>query len=117
MAMRFSSGDQQSLVGTLGFQMQRAVNTDLCVLLPYLRVHYAHEFEDDPVDLRTSYVLDASASLPLSADEPDTSYITASVGVSTVFPFGWMPFLDVSYWAGYDDLDRLRVQAGLRKEL
>lgn len=118
LGMRFSGVDQQSLVGTLGVRAQRAISTGSGVLLPHLRLEYAREFEDDPVDLRTAYVLDsAGASLELSGDDIDEDFVVAGIGLSAIFPNGWVPFIDFSYWAGYKDLDRMRIQAGLRKEL
>lgn len=118
LAMRFSGSDQQSLVGTLGVRLQRVIGTESGVIIPYASVTYGYEFEDDANELHTGYILDASANtFQLSGDKPDSGFITSSIGISTVFPNGWMPFLDVSYWSGYEDLDRLGVRAGLRKEL
>ncbi|MFT5482877.1 MAG: hypothetical protein ACI9GW_001532 [Halieaceae bacterium] len=118
LAMRFSGSNQQSLVGTLGLRLQRAISTESGVIIPYASVTYGYEFEDDANDMRAGYVLDASAnSFQLSGDKPDSGFVTSSIGISTVFANGWMPFLDISYWSGYEDLDRLGVRAGLRKEL
>ena len=118
LAMRFGKTDQQSLIGTLGVRVQRAFSISAGVLVPYARVDYSHEFEDDPLSLRTGYLLDAGAStLQLASDDPDTDFYIAGLGLSSIFANGWMPYIDVSYWGAYEDLDRLRLQIGLRKEL
>jgi uncharacterized protein YhjY with autotransporter beta-barrel domain len=117
LAMAYSTGDQTSLVATLSGQVQRAIGTDLGVFVPYLRIDFAHEFEDRPIDYTTRYLLDGNGNrLRLSADDPDQNYVTAAIGMSTILPNGWIPYADVAYWAGYDDLSRTRVQIGLRHE-
>lgn len=118
LAMRFSKTDQQSLVGTLGVRVQRAISMSAGVLLPYARLDYSHEFEDDPVSLQAGYLLDAGANiLQLASDDPDSDFYIAGLGLSIVLANGWMPYADVSYWGGYEDLDRVRLQVGLRREL
>ena len=76
------------------------------------------EFEDDPVSLQAGYLLDAGANiLQLASDDPDSDFYIAGLGLSIVLANGWMPYADVSYWGGYEDLDRVRLQVGLRREL
>ncbi|MEZ5559555.1 MAG: autotransporter outer membrane beta-barrel domain-containing protein [Pseudomonadales bacterium] len=118
LAMAFAGADQDSFIGTLGVRAQRALSTRSGVLLPYVRIDYSHEFKDDPLSLRTRYLLDADGNtLRLASDKPDTDFFIAALGLSAVLPNGWMPFIDLSYWGAYEDLDRVRLQAGLRKEL
>jgi len=118
LAMRYSSSSQQTLVAAFGGSAARAIATDFGVLLPYARVTLYNSLDDERVELRTSYLLDAGENtLDLAGETPDDLFVVASVGISTVLPHGLTPYLDVSYWAGYDDIDRLSVVIGLRREL
>jgi uncharacterized protein YhjY with autotransporter beta-barrel domain len=118
LAMRFSKVKQESTIGTLGLRVQRAVSTGSGVLVPYARFDYSHEFNDDASQVRTGYLLDtAGSTLSLTGDKPDTDFFIAALGISAILRNGWTPFVDVSYWAAYEDLDRTRLQVGLRKEL
>jgi uncharacterized protein YhjY with autotransporter beta-barrel domain len=118
LAMRISVDDQTSLVGTLGGRVQYAISTSSGVWLPYLKVDYAHEFEGELTVLNAGYLQDASSNtLTITGDKFEKNYFIAAAGLMTVLPNGWMPYVDVSYWAGYEDLERTRVQIGLRKEL
>lgn len=118
LAMSFSSADQTSILGIVGVRAQRPISTGSGVLMPYARFDYTHDFGADAVDIRSRYLLDAGDNfLSLTSDEPDKNYFTGAVGLSMILPNGWIPFVDLAYWMGYDDLDRMRLQIGLRKEL
>lgn len=118
LAMSFSGSEQTSLIGQLGARFQYAISTASGVIIPHAGITYQHEFEDNAADLRAGYVLDAGDNtLALAGDDPDLDFFTATAGISAVLANGWMPFVDVSYWAGYQDLDRVRLLVGLRKEL
>lgn len=118
LAMRVNVADQKSFVGTLGARVQYAISSSSGVWLPYLKADYAHEFEDELTALQAGYLQDAGANtLTIAGDKAERDYFVTAAGLLAVLPNGWMPFIDVSYWAGYKDLDRTRLQIGLRKEL
>lgn len=118
LAMDVSSTDQNSLIGQLGLRVQYAIGTSFGVLIPSLRADYTHDFDGGSSALSAGYLLDASGNrLRLDSDDADTDYFTLGAALTAVLPNGWMPYIDVSGWVDYQDLDRYRVLVGLRKEL
>jgi uncharacterized protein YhjY with autotransporter beta-barrel domain len=109
--------DRDSLLAHLGFRSSYTISGGGGVWIPTLRVEYNHEFDRDPQNLATSFALDASqTSFALRGDNPDEDYFIIGLGVAGVLPNGWLPFLDVDVVVGYNDFDRSRVIAGIRKE-
>lgn len=118
LAMHFDVADRETLLGTAGARVSRAIRTSFGVVVPQLRVDYMREFELDGQDASANFLLDAQRStFTFAGDEPDRTYGVAALGITAILPGGWMPYLNVDALVGTDDLDRYRVSLGLRREL
>jgi uncharacterized protein YhjY with autotransporter beta-barrel domain len=87
------------------------------VLVPQVHLEYEHEFDEDAQSSTTAYALDVNRNtFMIEGDGPDRDYFNAGVGVVSIFPNSWIVFLSYEGLFGYEDLDRHRVVAGLRRE-
>ncbi len=109
---------RSSLVGQAGLRLTGTWATRSAVFLPQLRVEYEHEFDQDPLNARASYLQDAAGNVyRLQGDSPDRDYFNLGLGMMAVFPNGWLPYVDIQWLAGYRNRDSYRITLGLRKEL
>jgi uncharacterized protein YhjY with autotransporter beta-barrel domain len=115
--MRIGSTDRESLLSHLGFRASYALSGGSGVWVPQFRIEWNHDFDNDPVELSTTYALDAAQTLyGLEGENADGDYFNLGLGLAGVLPNGWIPFIDGEVLLGYDDFDRYRLTAGLRKE-
>jgi outer membrane autotransporter protein len=118
LALAKSDYQQDSLLGTLGLRIARGFSVEAGVILPEVRVEYAHEFEHNTDASKTAFLLDAGNNvLVLEGEDPDSDYFTVGAGVVFVLPNGWMPYLDYQTTLGLDDFEQWQISAGLRREL
>jgi uncharacterized protein YhjY with autotransporter beta-barrel domain len=118
LAMHFRSVSDESVIGLIGLNTQRAVGLASGVLLLHARIEYQHQFSDDPTSAAARFVLDAGNNVyQLTGASRDQNYFSASAGFGWVLPGGWMPFLNAEGLFGYSNRDSYRLTAGLRKEL
>lgn len=117
LAMRISNTDSDSNLAHLGFRGSYVISSGNGVWIPQFRVEYDHDFDDDPLNVDSIYELDAAQTLyPLKGNDRDSDYFSIALGIAGVLPNGWIPYLDGETLLGYDDVERFRVNAGLRKE-
>lgn len=117
LAMRIGDNDRTSLTSVLGVQGSYAISTNFGVLVPQARIEYEHEFDNDPSTVTQSFVQDTGGTvLSLRGDSPDRDYFNVGASLVLILPNGWIPFLDLEALAGYDDLQRRRLTAGMRVE-
>lgn len=115
----FDENDQRfkSLTSTLGGQMAYSMNQEWGVLVPFGRIEWVHEFEDD-VRSYTSQLLDQSGSNVLSGslEDSDRDYFNLGLGVSAQFGSGRAAFLSYEQVFGKEDADQYSITGGVRFE-
>lgn len=118
LAMAVDDYDRDSELGFVGVRVSLGISLSSALLLPQLRVEYAHEFAGDAAHTSTAFLLDSSNTVyVLEGDDPDRDYAVVAAGVSFVLPNGWLPFIDYEQTLGCDDIDSWRITGGLRHEL
>lgn len=97
------------------------VPTTLGLLIPYFRLEWEHEFEDDSSVLKKGlYGLSNNDSeqgedhlVSVNADEPDEDYFNFGLGFSMIFRHGVLAFVDYETIFGLDDVTDHQFAAGL----
>lgn len=118
LALAVDDYERDSLLATAGLRIAHGISFDAGILLPELRVEYAHEFDRDAETALTAFLLDAGENVyALEGDDPDRDYFNVGAGLVFLLPNGWMPFVDYQTTLGLDDFEQWRVTAGLRREL
>lgn len=118
LAMAFSTADRDRVFGHVGVTASRPISMDGWVLVPQLRVEYVEEFSSDDASATARYLQDSAGSLfTLDGLGDDASRVDWAVGVSGIFPNGWVPFIEYQQSSGLGDLDRFSIVAGLRVAL
>lgn len=115
--LRVQGQDWESLTGTLGAQASFAINRDFGVLVPYARLGFVRQFENDAVASTAVYVDDPRGNiLTASTNDPDETYAELSLGLSAVFKGGMQGFLTYDTLLGFDDLSTNVFTLGIRRE-
>jgi len=115
--MKVDEDTSNSITGVLGVQASYAFSQDWGVFIPQIRAEYEHEFGNDARTVTSSFAQSTStATVALTTDKPDRSYVNLGAGVLFILPNGWMPFLDVEMLVSYEQLQRQRYTGGLRVE-
>ncbi|HET8697318.1 MAG TPA: autotransporter domain-containing protein, partial [Gammaproteobacteria bacterium] len=113
LAMRFGNQTAESRTLQGGFQFGYALSRPWGVLSPQMRVALVKEYENDAEVINVRFVSDPFANDPnqpspgaitLLTDDPDTSYMRWSVGVSFVRAGGLSAFVNYEAVAGYASL-------------
>ena len=113
----FHEADQTSLQSRLGVTGTVALSTSFGVVLPQISVNWVHEFDDDQRTEDFSFVQDTNAiSFQYQDEEPDRDFFELAVGVASVLPNGWMPFVEFRALVGHDYLDSYAGSLGFRVE-
>jgi hypothetical protein len=94
------------------------------VLVPYARLDYVHEFEDDAETVNVDFASDRFRNDPTDPTSPvgvqtdsiDTDYIVWSVGLHAQFIRGIAGFVNYRGIAGLNDLGVANVTWGMRFE-
>lgn len=101
----------------LGFQAARAYSFSGGVWQPYLRLHWVHEFGDDPRRVFAAFRGGRNIfKLSFMTGEPDRSFGEAGIGIIGVFPRGWQAYAGWQRTLGNDLLDEDRFDVGWRRE-
>lgn len=117
LAMQIGETNRDSVLAHLGFGASYAISTRGGVWVPQFRLEWNHEFDNDPLDVVTSYALDeAGTEFGLLGEEPDEDYFSLKLALVGVRANGWFPFVDVEALLGYEDFNRYRLTLGLRKD-
>lgn len=115
--MRIDDTDRDSVLTHLGVRASYAISTSSGVWVPQFRAEWNHDFDNDPLDVQSTYALDAAQTFyGLEGNNPDDDYFNVGLGLVGILPNGWVPFIDGEIQLGYDDYDRYRLTGGLRKE-
>ena len=98
-------------------QAARAFSASHGVWQPYARLHFVHEFGDDP---RRVFAFFRGGNnvhrISFVTGEPDRDFAEASIGVIGVFPRGWQAYAAWQRTLGDSTLDEDRIDIGWRKE-
>ena len=110
--------DWDSLTTTLGGGASYASSRDWGVLIPFARVAWVHEFENDSQKMKAFYTVDPQQNnLVAQTDDPDRDYFELGIGVSAVMRGGLQAFFDYQTLLGYSDLTDHIFTIGIRSEL
>ncbi len=115
--LAFDEQDIDSFTTHLGGQGSYAVNTRFGVLLPQLRLEWAHEFADDSRDIGARFVNDPTGTaFRVPTDAPDRDYFNLGTGLTAVFPGGRIAFLQYDTMLGRNEFTQHTVNLGVRLE-
>lgn len=108
----------ESMTTVLGAQANYAVSRDFGVWVPFARIGWVHQFEDDATEMTAVYIDDPRNNvLRARTDEPDSDYAELGVGVSAVFTGGMQAFFNYDTLLGMDELTTHLFTIGFRMEL
>ena len=108
----------ESMTTVLGAQVNYALNRDFGVLVPYARLGWTHQFENDATEMTAVYIDDPRKNvLRARTDEPDEDYAELGIGVSAVFKGGMQAFFNYDTLLGLDELTTHLFTVGIRMEL
>lgn len=106
-----------SRTATLGLRFSYASSRDWGVLLPYGRVEWVKEFEDDPQLIRTRFVNDPNRNgITIVTDGQDDGYGNAAIGFTGVFSDGRSAFLQYERRFAQENIERSTLTLGGRFE-
>lgn len=115
--LAFEEQNIDSFTTHLGGQGSYAVNTRFGVLLPQLRLEWAHEFADDSRDIEARFVNDPTGTrFRVPTDAPDRDFFNIGAGLSALFPGGRTAFVQYDTMLGRNDFTQHTVNLGVRLE-
>lgn len=115
--LKVDGQEWESTTTVLGLKFDYAMSRDWGVLIPYGRVGWTHQFEDDATIMTAVYVDDPRENvLRASTEDPEEDYAELGVGVSAVFTGGLQAYFNYDTLLGIDDLTTHLFTVGLRKE-
>lgn len=120
LALRYEDQDIDSLQSAVGVQLSRVFSTASGVVLPYARVEWRHEFENDADAVKTRYAAYDNAvradgsDLVVSTDDPDEDYFEVGVGISAVFAQNIQAFIDYTTTVDLEDVSAELITIGIR---
>lgn len=113
----------RSLTANAGLHLSVTTTPSWGVLVPYARLDYVREFQDDTETARVSFANDplamsagGTAPFDVSTETTDDDYVVWSVGMHAQFIRGLAAFADYRGIAGLDDVKLSEVTLGLRFE-
>jgi uncharacterized protein with beta-barrel porin domain len=116
-ATRVDDTDQRWLTLNLGGRVSYTHSADWGVLIPYARLDWLHEFEDDSQVITAHFVDDpAGLGIEIQTDEPDTDYLRLRFGTSAQFQNGVVGFVDYGTILAHSEWSSHTISAGLRME-
>lgn len=120
----YSDQSAESLQLQLGLNLAYAVSLSRGVVVPYARVVFINEQEDDQDSFRLRYLSDPCARadsgitdcsfFDVESDEPDTNFMLWSVGLSAVLGNNLSSFLNYTAISGMDSISFGEFTIGLR---
>lgn len=120
LALQYDDQDVDSLQSAIGAQVSKVFSTGAGVILPYAKVEWRHEFENDADALKTRYAAydtDTPADnsdLIVISDDPDEDYFEVGIGVSAVFAQNIQAFIDYTTTVDLEDVDANLLTIGIR---
>ncbi|MES9970575.1 MAG: choice-of-anchor D domain-containing protein [Candidatus Thiodiazotropha sp.] len=116
-ATRVDETDQRWLTLNLGGKVSYTHSTDWGVLIPYARLDWLHEFEDDSQIITAYFVEDpAGLGIDIQTDDPDRDYLRLRFGTSAQFRNGVAGFIDFGTILSHSEWTAHTISAGVRME-
>ena len=118
--LNLSVADQniQSLESTIGSDVSYSHSTSFGVVIPQIRLEWAHEFDDDSRQISARYTNDPAAiPIFIRTDSPDRTYFNLGGGLSALFASGKTAFAEVETVLGREDYEKYTFKIGARFEL
>jgi outer membrane autotransporter protein len=116
-ATRVDDTDQRWLTLNLGGRVAYTHSADWGVLIPYARLDWLHEFEDDSQVITAHFVDDpAGLGIEIQTDDPDRDYLRLRFGTSAQFQNGVVGFIDYGTILAHSEWSSHTLSAGLRME-
>ncbi|MEW8098001.1 MAG: autotransporter domain-containing protein [Candidatus Thiodiazotropha endolucinida] len=116
-ATRVEDTDQRWLTLNLGGKVSYTHSADWGVLIPYARLDWLHEFEDDSQVITAHFIEDpAGMGIEIQTDDPDRDYLRLRFGTSAQFQNGVVGFIDFGTILAHSEWSAHTVSAGLRME-
>jgi uncharacterized protein with beta-barrel porin domain len=118
----FQFGDQdiESFDTALGVRIQYALTPRFGVIVPYLKVEYHWQLEDEPHAVNATYAglgsATPSAPFDLIGDESDGRFYIAAAGLSLVLRDRWQAFIQYQTVRSLDLLSNDVITGGVRTE-
>lgn len=117
LAVAVDSRKLESRTATLGARLSFASSRDWGVLLPFARVEWVHEFEDEAQVVMARFVNDPTATpIRFAGDTPDDGYGNVALGLSSVLANGRSLFVQYERRFAQDFIDRDTLSIGGRFE-
>ena len=132
MQLAFDKQEIDSTRSRLGFQVDYNINTDFGSVRPTFSAEWIHEFDDDPLIVRTKYALEDGLAeaytgsefqagfdscvscFNLVSEDPDTDYAVLALGLGAYTQRGFQSFLMVEGLVGHSFLSAYAVTVGIR---
>jgi outer membrane autotransporter protein len=116
-ATRVDGTDQRWLTLNLGGKVSYTHSTDWGVLIPYARLDWLHEFENDSQVINAYFLGDTNPmAITIESDDPDRDYLRLRFGTSAQFQNGVVGFIDFGAIMAHSDWTSNTISAGLRME-
>ena len=116
-ATRVDDTDQTWLTLKLGGRLAYTHSADWGILIPYTRLDWLHEFEDDAQVINAYFVGDPNAqAIRIESDDPDRDYLRFRLGTSAQFKNGVVGFIDYGTILAHDDWTAHTISIGFRSE-
>jgi outer membrane autotransporter protein len=116
-ATRVDGTDQRWLTLKLGGRVAYTHGADWGVLIPYARLDWLHEFEDDSQTINAYFVEDPSPmAIAVQSDDPDRDYLRLRFGTSAQFQNGLVGFIDYATILAHSEWSSHAISAGVRME-
>ena len=120
LALTVDDQDIVSITLVLGGQASYAISTPVGILLPYVRLEWEHEFEDDRRTITASFsedpTPDIATKIRLQTDGPDRDFFNVAGGLSFTLRGGLAAFFEYERVLGLDDVRANNFAFGVRIE-
>lgn len=117
---RFGDHDIASLDTALGVRVQYALTPRFGVIVPYLKLEYHWQLENDPHAVNANYEglgrVTPAVPFDIVGDEPDGSFYVAAAGLSLVIKGGWQGFIQYQTVRSLNLLSNDVITGGVRTE-
>ncbi|MEQ1889469.1 MAG: autotransporter outer membrane beta-barrel domain-containing protein [Alphaproteobacteria bacterium] len=108
----------KSFETALGADLSYAHSTNFGVVIPQLRLEWAHEFDNDSRQITARYVNDPRNNrFFVRTDAPDRNYFNLGGGLSALIAGGKTVFAEVETILGREDFKKHTLRIGARVEL
>ncbi len=120
LGLNLAVADQsvKSFETALGADVSYAHSTNFGVVIPQLRLEWAHEFDNDSRQITAQYVNDPRNNrFFVRTDSPDRNYYVLGGGLSALMVGGLTTFAEVETILGKEDYNKYTFRVGGRLEL